>query len=57
VNVAFYVLEGEATLLIGDQENTFPQDTIIDSPRDIPHAVTNKGASELRILVIKMPKP
>jgi mannose-6-phosphate isomerase-like protein (cupin superfamily) len=57
VNVAFYVLEGAATLTIGDEEETFPKDTIIDSPKDIPHAVTNKGDSDLRLLVIKMPKP
>ncbi|MDD4224195.1 MAG: cupin domain-containing protein [Candidatus Cloacimonetes bacterium] len=57
VNVAFYVLEGNATLSIGDEEQTFPRDTIIDSPKDIPHAVTNKGDGDLRLLVIKMPKP
>lgn len=57
VNVAFYVLEGNATLTIGDEEETFAKDTIIDSPKDIPHAVTNKGDSDLRLLVIKMPKP
>lgn len=57
VNVAFYVLEGTATLMIGDEELSFPRDTMIDSPKDIPHAVTNKGDSVLRILVIKMPKP
>jgi len=57
VNVAFYVLQGTATLQIGDEEREFGPDTIIDSPRDIPHALTNKGGGELRVLVIKMPKP
>ncbi len=57
VNVAFYVLEGTAMLLIGSEEQSFPPDTIIDSPKDLPHAVTNKGDRDLRILVIKMPKP
>ncbi len=57
VNVAFYVLEGTATFVIGDEEQDFPQDTIVDSPKDIPHAVLNKGDSDLRVLVIKMPKP
>ncbi len=57
VNVAFYVLEGTVTLTIGDEEKSFPRDTIIDSPKDIPHAVTNNGESDVRILVIKMPKP
>lgn len=57
VNVAMYVLEGIATITIGDEVQSFPKDTIIDSPKDIPHAVTNEGDSILRLLVIKMPKP
>jgi len=57
VNVAFYVLEGTATLVIGDEEREFGPDTVIDSPKDIPHAVLNKGTGIMRILVIKMPRP
>ncbi|MCK9556648.1 MAG: cupin domain-containing protein [Candidatus Cloacimonetes bacterium] len=57
VNVAFYVIEGNATVTIGEETNTFPAGTIIDSPKDIPHAVTNEGDSVMRILVVKMPKP
>jgi len=57
VNVAFFVIEGTATLTIGDESKAFPAGTIIDSPKDIPHAVTNEGDSVMRILVIKMPKP
>lgn len=57
VNVMFYVLEGEATFHIGDEEKTFPQDSAVDSPKDIPHAITNNGSSIFRVLVIKMPKP
>lgn len=57
VNVAFFVVEGEATFTIGEETQSFPAGTIVDSPKDIPHAVTNNGDSVLRILVIKMPKP
>jgi len=57
VNVAFYVLEGTATLEIGEERMSFPKDTLIDSPKDIPHAVINEGEGNLRLLVIKMPKP
>ncbi len=57
VNVAFFVIEGEATLSIGDETQSFPAGTIIDSPKDIPHAVSNEGSSLMRILVVKMPKP
>lgn len=57
VNVAFYVIEGTATLTIGDETADFPTDSLVHSPKDIPHAVTNNGTGTLRILVIKMPKP
>lgn len=57
VNVAFYVLEGIATLEIGAERQSFPKDTIIESPKDIPHAVVNEADVNLRLLVIKMPKP
>jgi quercetin dioxygenase-like cupin family protein/Pyruvate/2-oxoacid:ferredoxin oxidoreductase delta subunit len=57
VNVAFYVLEGTITLQIGDEKQAFPADTVIDSPKDIPHAVYNESGAPARILVIKMPKP
>lgn len=57
VNVAFYVVEGTATFTIGEESQSFPAGTIVDSPKDIPHAVTNNGDTTLRILVIKMPKP
>ncbi len=57
VNVAFDVLEGTATLVIGEEERDFGPHTIIDSPKDIPHAVINKGNSVMSVLVIKMPKP
>ena len=57
VNVAFFVLEGTATLTIGEEKQSFAPGTIIDSPKDIPHAVTNEGDCAMRILVIKMPKP
>ncbi len=57
VNVAFYVLEGSATLQVGSEKQTFPADTVIDSPKDIPHAVYNESDAPLRLLVIKMPKP
>lgn len=57
VNVAFFVLEGTATLTIGEETKSFPAGTVIDSPKNIPHAVTNEGDSVMRILVIKMPKP
>lgn len=57
VNVVFYVVEGTATIQIGEESQDFATDTLIESPKDIPHAITNNGSGTLRILVIKMPKP
>jgi len=57
VNVAFFVIERTATVTIGEESKSYPAGTIIDSPKDIPHALTNEGDSPLRVLVIKMPKP
>jgi len=57
VNVAFYILEGEATVEIGNESVDFPADTIIESPRDIPHSIYNNSEQDVRLLVIKMPKP
>ncbi len=57
VNVAFFVVEGVATIQIGEETAEFPVNTTIESPKEIPHAITNNGSGLLRILVIKMPKP
>ena len=57
VNVAFYVLEGTATISVGDEKQSFAPDTVIDSPKDIPHAVYNESEKPLRLLVMKLPKP
>ncbi|HRY84791.1 MAG TPA: cupin domain-containing protein [Candidatus Cloacimonadota bacterium] len=57
VNVVFYVVEGTATIQIGEETADFAPDNMIESPKDIPHAITNNGSGILRVLVIKMPKP
>ncbi len=57
VNVVFYILEGIADIGIDEEMKSFPPDTLIESPKDIPHAVYNNGDSNLRLLVMKLPKP
>ena len=57
VNVAFYILEGNPTIIIGDEEQSFAPDTIIDSPKNVPHGIINNSDKPARLLVIKMPKP
>lgn len=58
VDVVFYVLSGEVEVSIGEETETFTADTLIESPKGIPHGLKNpSGASEARLLVIKLPKP
>lgn len=57
VDVAFYVLEGTPTIHIGDESIVQVKDTLIESPADIVHHISNEGKEQARILVIKAPRP
>ena len=57
VDVFFYVLEGKGVIEIGEETQTVEKDTIIDSPAKIPHCWYNESNSELRVLVVKVPRP
>jgi quercetin dioxygenase-like cupin family protein len=57
VDVFFYILEGTPEVLVGDERVTTEADSLIESPRDIPHCLYNYSESVARILVVKAPKP
>jgi mannose-6-phosphate isomerase-like protein (cupin superfamily) len=57
VDVAFYVVEGECEVEIGEEVERVGPDTLVESPAEVPHALRNPGASTLRVLVMKLPKP
>ncbi|MCK5130872.1 MAG: cupin domain-containing protein [Candidatus Sabulitectum sp.] len=57
VDVFFYVLEGTGIVEVGDEKETVSADTVIDSPKDIPHCWYNESDADLRVLVVKVPKP
>jgi quercetin dioxygenase-like cupin family protein len=57
VDVFFYILEGEPTIQIGEESSAFPKDTIIESPKEIVHYISNEGPQMARILVVKTPNP
>ncbi len=57
VDVVFYVLEGDATIEIGDETEIVSADNIVNSPKGIPHRIGNQSDSVLRVMVIKLPKP
>jgi quercetin dioxygenase-like cupin family protein len=57
VDVFFYVLSGSGVLEIGDERETIHADTVVDSPKGIPHCWYNESGSDLRVLVVKTPRP
>jgi quercetin dioxygenase-like cupin family protein len=57
VDALFYVLEGNPTIEIGEEQQQAGPDTIIESPARIPHRIMNETESRARILVMKVPKP
>jgi len=57
VDATFYVLEGEATVEIGQERQVAPMHSLIHSPAKIVHRVLNEGSERVRFLVIKTPRP
>jgi quercetin dioxygenase-like cupin family protein len=57
VDVVFYVLEGEATITIGEEVKTVAADNLVESPKKIPHNISNQSDVTVRVMVIKLPKP
>ncbi|MCK5148486.1 cupin domain-containing protein [bacterium] len=57
VDVAFYVLEGSPTILVGEEKVKVKKDDIIESPKDIVHCIYNETDKDVRVLVMKLPKP
>lgn len=56
VDVFFYILEGTPTIQVGDEIITVEKDSLVESPKDIVHCISNKSNSVARILVVKAPK-
>ena len=57
VDVFFYVLEGEGYVEVGDEKLLITKDTLVGSPKNIPHILYNEGKEDFRFLVVKTPKP
>jgi mannose-6-phosphate isomerase-like protein (cupin superfamily) len=57
VDAVFYVLEGKGRVQIGDEEIEAGKDSLIESPKNIPHRWRNTGTGKLRVMVIKIPNP
>ncbi|MDX9932339.1 MAG: cupin domain-containing protein [Bacteroidales bacterium] len=57
VDVFFFVFEGTATVHIGEETESFTAGTLIESPKDIVHFLSNQSDNMVRVLVVKAPKP
>ena len=57
VDVAFYVLEGSPAIMIENEKVQVKKDDIIESPKDIVHCIYNETDEDVRVLVMKLPKP
>ncbi len=56
VDVFFFILEGNPTILIGKEEQQIKEGTIVESPKNIPHCIYNKTNKNARVLVVKTPR-
>jgi quercetin dioxygenase-like cupin family protein len=57
VDVFFYILEGKTDVRIGDETISVEKDSLVESPKNIVHCLSNSSDSITRILVVKAPKP
>ena len=54
VDVFFYILEGKGIVEIGEETQEVEKDTLIESPKDIPHLLRNTGKDAFKFLVVKL---
>jgi len=57
VDVFFYVVAGEGTVQIGDEQEVVSSGALIASPARIPHRLLNEGVGVFQVLVVKTPRP
>jgi mannose-6-phosphate isomerase-like protein (cupin superfamily) len=57
VDVFFFIVEGYPTIHLGDESEVSEADTLIESPANVVHFISNETASVARILVVKAPRP
>jgi len=57
VDVFFFIVEGHPTIHIGNESEVCGADSLIESPADIVHYISNASGNLARILVVKAPRP
>lgn len=53
----YYVLEGDGSISVGDEERSVEPGAVVFAPAGEPHGVTNPGPRRLRVLVFMAPPP
>ena len=53
----YYVLEGEATIQVGDEEQVIGPGRIVLAPSEVVHGVRNASSQPLSLLVFMAPNP
>jgi quercetin dioxygenase-like cupin family protein len=51
----YFVLSGEGSFTVGDDEQTVATGTVVVAPAGVPHGVTNNGSDRLSLLVAIAP--
>ena len=57
VDVFFYVLKGTGVVEIGQEKQEVLADQLVESPAGILHCWYNEAEADLKILVVKVPRP
>jgi len=52
-DVLFYVLEGTGMVVIGDEQENLEKDSLVESPKNVPHLLINDSDDVFRVMVIK----
>jgi mannose-6-phosphate isomerase-like protein (cupin superfamily) len=56
VDVFFYILDGNGAVVVGKETQKVSSNTLVDSPKGIPHLLKNTGTSLFKFLVVKLNK-
>jgi quercetin dioxygenase-like cupin family protein len=56
VDVFFYILEGTADVMVGDETKSVETDCLVESPKNIKHCIYNNSNDIVRVMVVKVPK-
>ncbi|HUW07969.1 MAG TPA: cupin domain-containing protein [Williamwhitmania sp.] len=57
VDVFFFIVDGLPTIHIGDESEVCEATTLIESPKNIVHYISNNSKELALILVVKAPNP